>query len=72
MRYDTPKLTFPLCYIEPLGIWATIYEYETGKYFAYIRQNEEDTAIVKSVTFTSLHDDLEAIKEDFITAYRRA
>lgn len=72
MRYDTPKLTCPLCYIEPLGIWATIYEYEPENYFAYIRQNEEDTAIVKSVTFTSLHDDLEAIKNDFITAYRRA
>lgn len=67
MKYDTPILT-----LEPLGIWATIYEYETGKYFAYIRQNEEDTAIVKSVTFTSLHDDMDAIKEDFITAYRRA
>lgn len=72
MRYDPPNLTVPLCYIEPLGIWATIYEYETGNYFAYIRENEEDIAIVKSVTFTSLYDDLEAIKEDFITAYREA
>lgn len=72
MKYDTPILTCPLCYIEPLGIWATIYEYEPENYFAYIRQNAEDTAIVKTIKFTSLYDDLEAIKEDFITAYREA
>lgn len=31
-----------------------------------------DTPILKSIKFTSLYDDLEAIKEDFITAYREA
>ena len=35
MKYDTPILIMPLCYIEPLGIWATIYEYEPENYFAY-------------------------------------
>lgn len=72
MKYEIPKLTCPRCYIEPLGIWVTIYEYEPENYFACVRRNEKDIDIAKTITFTSLYDDLEAIKEDFIAAYKEA
>lgn len=74
MNYDPPIMAVPLCYIDTLDLWATIYEYAPNNYFAYVRETKDDPAIMKTVKFTSLYevDKPEAIKEDFIAAYKEA